>query len=122
VNSGCGDGCADPIFVTPRFDVYRAVSLQIREIFAQFTPMIEPPSLDKAYREVSQNLLCIASATGANIWAETGLTASAGVCYNKFLAKLASDHHKPNGLFVITVITPKMGPSFAESLLFASTN
>jgi DNA polymerase-4 len=111
--------CPDLTFVKPRFEVYRAVSLQIREIFAQFTPIIEPLSLDKAYLDVTENLLGVASATEvaerirAKIWAETGLTASAGVSYNKFLAKLASDHRKANGLFVIT---PKMGPSFVETL------
>jgi DNA polymerase IV len=111
--------CPDLIFVKPRFEAYRAVSLQIREILAQFTPIIEPLSLDEAYLDVTGNRLGIASATEiaehirAKIWAETGLTASAGVSYNKFLAKLASDHRKPNGLFVIT---PKMGPSFVETL------
>jgi DNA polymerase IV len=111
--------CPDLIFVTPRFEVYRAVSLQIREIFAEFTPVIEPLSLDEAYLDVTENRPGIASATEiaerirAKISAETNLTASAGVSYNKFLAKLASDHRKPNGLFVIT---PKMGPSFVEPL------
>jgi DNA polymerase IV len=111
--------CPELIFVTPRFEVYRAISLQIREIFAQFTPIIEPLSLDEAYLDVTENRLGIASATEiaerirTKIWAETDLTASAGVSYNKFLAKLASDHRKPNGLFVIT---PTMGPSFVETL------
>jgi DNA polymerase IV len=111
--------CPDLIFVKPRFEVYRAVSLQIRKIFAEFTPVIEPLSLDEAYLDVTENLMGITSATEiaerirARIWAETGLTASAGVSYNKFLAKLASDHRKPNGLFVIT---PKLGPSFVETL------
>jgi DNA polymerase IV len=111
--------CPDLIFVKPRFDVYRAVSLQTRRIFAEFTPIIEPLSLDEAYLDVTTNLPGIASATEiaerirAKIWVETGLTASAGVSYNKFLAKLASDHRKPNGLFVIT---PKMGRSFVEAL------
>jgi DNA polymerase IV len=111
--------CADLIFVTPRFDVYKAVSLQIREIFAEYTPIIEPLSLDEAYLDVTENLKGIASATEiaedirAKIRHETNLTASAGVSYNKFLAKLASDHRKPDGLFVIT---PKMGPAFVEKL------
>jgi DNA polymerase IV len=111
--------CPDLIFVTPRFEVYRAVSLRIREIFAEFTPVIEPLSLDEAYLDVTENLRGLTSATEiaerirAKISAETNLTASAGVSYNKFLAKLASDHRKPNGLFVIT---PKMGPSFVETL------
>jgi DNA polymerase IV len=111
--------CANLIFVKPRFDVYRAVSLQIRAIFAAYTPIIEPLSLDEAYLDVTENLKGIASATQiaetirAKIRTETGLTASAGVSYNKFLAKLASDHRKPDGLFVIT---PKMGPAFVERL------
>ena len=111
--------CPDLIFVTPRFDVYKAVSLQIREIFAEYTPIIEPLSLDEAYLDVTENLKGIASATEiaedirAKIRRETNLTASAGVSYNKFLAKLASDHRKPDGLFVIT---PKMGPAFVENL------
>ncbi len=111
--------CPDLIFVKPRFDAYKAVSLQIREIFAEHTPIIEPLSLDEAYLDVTENLKGIATATEvateirAKIRAETGLTASAGISYNKFLAKLASDHRKPDGLFVIT---PKMGPAFVEGL------
>jgi len=111
--------CPDLIFVKPRFDVYKAVSLQIRAIVAEYTPIIEPLSLDEAYLDVTENLKGIASATEiaadirAKIRRETNLTASAGVSYNKFLAKLASDHRKPDGLFVIT---PKMGPSFVERL------
>src|SRR5437016_10402287 len=111
--------CPDLIFVRPRFDVYKAVSLQIREIFAEYTPLIEPLSLDEAYLDVTENLKGIVSATWiaeeirGRIRTETGLTASAGVSYNKFLAKLASDHNKPDGLFVIT---PEMGPVFVESL------
>ena len=111
--------CPDLIFVKPRFDAYKAISLQIREIFAEYTPIIEPLSLDEAYLDVTENLKGIASATQiaeeirARIRAETELTASAGVSYNKFLAKLASDHRKPDGLFVIT---PAMGPAFVETL------
>jgi DNA polymerase-4 len=111
--------CPNLIFVKPRFDVYKAVSLQIRAIFAEYTPIIEPLSLDEAYLDVTENLKGIVSATQiaeeirGQIGTETDLTASAGVSYNKFLAKLASDHHKPNGLFVIT---PKMGPAFVETL------
>jgi DNA polymerase-4 len=107
--------CPDLIFVKPRFDAYKAISLQIREIFAAYTPTIEPLSLDEAYLDVTENLKGIISATQiaeeirARIRAETELTASAGVSYNKFLAKLASDHRKPDGLFVIT---PKMGQAF----------
>jgi DNA polymerase IV len=111
--------CPDLIFVKPRFDVYKAVSLQVRAILAEYTAMIEPLSLDEAYLDVTENHPGIASATEiaerirSKIRAETQLTASAGVSYNKFLAKLASDHHKPDGLFVIT---PAMGPSFVEML------
>src|SRR3954451_13496121 len=91
--------CPELIFVRPRFEVYRAVSLQIRAIFAEYTPLIEPLSLDEAYLDVTENLKGIGSATRiaeeirARIRAETGLTASAGVSYNKFLAKLASDQN-----------------------------
>ncbi len=111
--------CPELIFVNPRFDVYKVVSLQVRAILAEHTPQIEPLSLDEAYLDVTQNLQDIASATEiaelirAKIKAETGLTASAGVSYNKFLAKLASDHRKPDGLFVIT---PRMGADFVEGL------
>ena len=111
--------CPDLIFVKPRFDVYKEVSLQIRAILAEHTPIVEPLSLDEAYLDVTENLQGIASATEiaerirAKIRAETQLTASAGVSYNKFLAKLASDHRKPDGLFVIT---PAMGPGFVEAL------
>jgi DNA polymerase-4 len=111
--------CPDLIFVKPRFDAYKAISLQIREIFAAYTPVIEPLSLDEAYLDVTENLKGISLATQiaeeirARVRAETELTASAGVSYNKFLAKLASDHRKPDGLFVIT---PKMGPAFVETL------
>ena len=111
--------CPDLIFVKPRFDVYKAVSLQVREILAEHTPLIEPLSLDEAYLDVTENLQGIASATEiaetirARIREETGLTASAGVSYNKFLAKLASDHRKPDGLYVIT---PRMSAEFVEGL------
>ncbi len=112
--------CPDLIFVKPRFDAYKAVSLQIRDIFAEHTHLIEPLALDEAYLDVTENRKGIETATEiameirAKIRAETGLTASAGVSYNKFLAKLASDHRKPDGLFVIT---PKMGSAFVEALL-----
>src|SRR3982074_3161971 len=90
--------CPGLIFVEPRFDAYKAVSLQIRNIFAEYTPIIEPLSLDEAYLDVTTNLKEIVSATWiaeeirVRIRAETDLTASAGVSYNKFLAKLAPDH------------------------------
>jgi len=111
--------CPDLIFVKPRFEIYKAVSLQIREIFAEHTPIIEPLSLDEAYLDVTENLQGIplardvAHAIRAKIKQETGLNASAGISYNKFLAKLASDHRKPNGQYVIT---PEMGPAFVEAL------
>lgn len=107
--------CPELIFVPPRFDAYRAVSQQIHAIFAEHTPLIEPLSLDEAYLDVTDNLQGIPVATTiaemirAKIKSETGLTASAGVSYNKFLAKLASGQNKPDGLFVIT---PKAGPYY----------
>jgi DNA polymerase-4 len=111
--------CPELIFVKPRFEVYKAVSQQVRAIFADYTPLIEPLSLDEAYLDVTDNLKGMPSATAvaedirARIKAETGLTASAGVSYNKFLAKLASGRNKPDGLFVIT---PQMGPGFVATL------
>ena len=111
--------CPDLIFVKPRFEVYKAVSQQIREIFAEHTPIIEPLSLDEAYLDVTENLQGIplardvALAIRAKIKEVTGLNASAGISYNKFLAKLASDHRKPNGQYVIT---PEMGAAFVETL------
>jgi DNA polymerase-4 len=111
--------CPELVFVPPRFDVYKAISQQIHGIFARYTSLIQPLSLDEAYLDVTVPLVDRGSATAiaeeirAAIRAETGLTASAGVSYNKFLAKLASDHRKPDGLFVIT---PKMGPAFVENL------
>lgn len=99
--------CPDLIFQPPRFDVYKAVSMQIRDIFRAYTDLVEPLSLDEAYLDVTQDLKNVRSATliareiKARIKAETGLTASAGVSYNKFLAKIASDYRKPDGLFVI---------------------
>jgi DNA polymerase IV len=111
--------CAELVFVPPRFDLYRAVSRQIRAIFADYTALIEPLSLDEAYLDVTQDLrgLQTAAATAkeirARILQETGLTASAGISYNKFLAKIASSQRKPNGQFVIT---PEMGQDFIASL------
>jgi len=114
--------CPNLVFVPPRFDVYKAVSQQIHGIFARYTSLIQPLSLDEAYLDVTVPLVDRGSATAiaeeirAAIRAETDLTASAGVSYNKFLAKLASDHRKPDGLFVVT---PKMGPAFVEDLPIA---
>ncbi len=112
--------CPDLLFVKPRFEVYKAVSSQIREVFAQYTDLIEPLSLDEAYLDVTENYAGLASATEIarqikeKIKETTQLTASAGVSYNKFLAKLASDYRKPDGLFVIK---PADGPAFVETLL-----
>ncbi len=111
--------CAELVFVKPHFDVYKEVSRQIRTIFLEYTPLVEPLSLDEAYLDVTTNLKNmplaseIAREIRARILAETGLTASAGISYNKFLAKLASDHRKPNGQFVIP---PEKGPAFVEGL------
>jgi DNA polymerase IV len=111
--------CPDLIFVPHRFDVYRAVSNQIRAIFLDYTPLVQPLSLDEAYLDVTENSRGEPSATRiaeeirARIRADTGLTASAGVSYNKFLAKIASDINKPDGL---CVITPKQGPDFVAAL------
>jgi DNA polymerase-4 len=111
--------CPDLIFVKPRFDIYKSVSGQIREIFAEYTPLIEPLSLDEAYLDVTDNLKGMEIATEialeirAKIKAATGLNASAGISYNKFLAKMASDLNKPNGQ---AVLTPKAGPRFVETL------
>src|SRR5437764_6216041 len=111
--------CPELIFVKPRFDVYRAVSQQIRAIFADYTELVEPLSLDEAYLDVTQDRLGLGTARAIaedirrRIATETGLTASAGVSYCKFIAKLASDHRKPDGL---CVITPEKGPEFVASL------
>ena len=111
--------CPGLVFVKPRFDVYKEVSRQIREIFLDYTPLVEPLSLDEAYLDVTTNLKNmplaseIAREIRARILERTGLTASAGVSYNKFLAKLASDHRKPDGQ---TVIPPEKGPAFVEGL------
>jgi len=111
--------CPDLVFVPPRFDVYKQVSARVRAVFERYTALIEPLSLDEAYLDVTAGIPAIGSATRiaemirAEIRDATGLTASAGVSYNKFLAKLASDQRKPDGLFVVT---PRMGPRFVESL------
>jgi DNA polymerase IV len=111
--------CPDLIFVKPRFDVYRTASQQIREIFEQYTDLVEPLSLDEAYLDVTVDKKGIGSAVKiaklirAEIKAVTGLTASAGVSYNKFIAKLASDQNKPDGL---CVILPEQGADFVAKL------
>lgn len=111
--------CPNLIFVKPRFDQYKKVSNQIREIFAEYTPLIEPLSLDEAYLDVTENLKGIETATEIakqirqKINERTQLTASAGVSFNKFLAKTASDVNKPDGLFVIK---PHQAQAFVEKL------
>jgi DNA polymerase IV len=111
--------CPDLVFRKPRFEVYKEVSNTIRAIFHDYTPHVEPLSLDEAYLDVTEDLRGLGSATRiaelirARIRAETGLTASAGVSYNKFLAKLASDQNKPDGL---CVIRPGDGAAFVAML------
>ena len=111
--------CPDLLFVKPRFDVYRSVSQQIQAIFAEYTPLIEPLSLDEAYLDVTVNLPGIPLATEVarqlrqKILDATGLTASAGISFNKFLAKMASSQRKPNGQFVIP---PEKAEAFVEML------
>lgn len=111
--------CPQLIFTRPRFDVYRSVSQQIREIFLEYTPLVEPLSLDEAYLDVTENLRGLPTATAtakeirARVLEVTGLTASAGISYNKFLAKQASDQRKPNGQFTIL---PEEGPDFVAGL------
>lgn len=111
--------CPQLVFVRPRFDVYRTVSRQIRQIFLDYTPMVEPLALDEAYLDVTTDTRGLGSATRiaelirSRIRDGTGLTASAGVSYNKFLAKLASDQNKPDGL---CVIRPGDGARFVADL------
>ena len=111
--------CPELIFVPPRFDVYKTVSLVIRAIFREYTDLIEPLSLDEAYLDVTTNKKGIVSATQIareikeRIKFQTDLTASAGISVNKFLAKIASDVNKPNGIYVIP---PKSVQSFIETL------
>jgi len=111
--------CPELIFRPPRFAAYTEVSHQIRGIFFDYTPLVEPLSLDEAFLDVTEDLKGIGSAVRiaelirARIKAETGLTASAGVSYNKFLAKLASDENKPDGL---CVIRPGEGADFVAGL------
>lgn len=111
--------CPQAIFVRPRFEAYREVSGQIREIFWRYASEVEPLSLDEAYLDVSYtadyngSATLIAKAIKRDILKETRLYASAGVSYNKFLAKIASDMDKPNGLYVIR---PEQGEKFVETL------
>ncbi len=107
------------IVVKPRLDEYRSVSMQIRGIFHQYTDLVEPLSLDEAFLDVTcvkkgpPSATLIAEDIRRKIYEATGLTSSAGVSINKFLAKIASDINKPNGIFVIT---PEKAPSFIETL------
>src|SRR5699024_4863226 len=111
--------CPHGQFVPGHFDLYRAVSAQVREVFRRYTDMIEPLSLDEAYLDVTSNKMGLKSATliaqriQKEIWEKVHLTSSAGVSYNKFIAKLASDFHKPAGL---TVITPEDSHEFLMQL------
>lgn len=111
--------CSHLIFLKPRFEAYRAVSEQIREIFFDYTDSVEPLSLDEAYLDVTTDKLNIGSAVAIarqikqRIHLELGLTASAGISINKFLAKIASDIDKPDGLFLIA---PHEAQAFVEQL------
>jgi DNA polymerase-4 len=111
--------CPQLIFVKPRFEVYRAVSQEIRAIFASYADLVEPLALDEAYLDVTENKRSLPSAVAIAkqireaIYQTTGLTASAGVSINKFLAKMASGMKKPNGLYVIL---PAQADVFVEAL------
>ncbi|MGB3202287.1 MAG: DNA polymerase IV [Nodosilinea sp.] len=111
--------CPELIFARPRFEVYKDVSKQIRQIFHRYTDLVEPLSLDEAYLDVTTNhldepsALVLARQIKADILATTQLTASAGVSINKFLAKMASGHQKPDGL---TLILPEQAIAFTAAL------
>ena len=111
--------CPNLIFVRPNFKRYKEVSKHIHEIFHRYTDVIEPLALDEAYLDVTENKIGMPSATfiaqsiKTDIYNELNLVASAGVSYNKFLAKLASDQDKPNGLFVIQ---PGEGEDYMDQL------
>ncbi len=111
--------CPRAVFVRPRFEAYRKVSMQIRELFHEYTDLVEPLSLDEAFLDVTENKPGIEYATQIareilkEIRQRTQLTASAGVSYNKFLAKVASDVNKPAGL---TVVTPEQAEAFIAEL------
>src|ERR1700735_2431301 len=114
--------CAELVFVPPRFDDYREVSRQIQAIFRDYTPLVEPLSLDEAYLDVTDNLRGIPTAwetakeIRTRIYEQTRLTASAGISCNKFLAKIASDYRKPNGQFAIL---PDEAEAFVATLPIA---
>ena len=111
--------CPDAIFLPARFEVYRAVSQQIMTLFRQQKALVEPLSLDEAYLDVTETVrnldeaALLAREIKRQIWDQVGLTASAGVSYCKFLAKIASDAHKPDGL---TVIPQEEASAFLEAL------
>ncbi len=111
--------CPKAIFIRPRMAEYKAVSNQIREIFSEYSDFVEPLSLDEAFLDVTLNKMQLKSATDTaieiknKIFSVTGLTASAGVSFSKFIAKVASDIQKPDGL---TVVPPKAGERFVENL------
>lgn len=111
--------CPQAIFVSGNYEKYQTVGQQVREIFYRYTDLVEPMSIDEAYLDVTENKLGLSSAVKVamliqhDIWNELHLTASAGVSYNKFLAKIASDMEKPHGL---TVILPEDAVSVLSSL------
>ncbi|GHO64022.1 hypothetical protein KSC_029140 [Ktedonobacter sp. SOSP1-52] len=110
--------CPDAVFLRPRFPIYREISGRIQTIYRRCTPLVEPLALDEAYLDVtviarSSSATQIAIALKREIFEKTGLTASAGISYNKFLAKVPSGHHKPDGR---TVVTPKLAASFIDAL------
>ena len=111
--------CPTLIFVKPRFDRYKEVSKQIREIFLDYTDLVEPLSLDEAYLDVTENkkgnpsASLLAQEIRNRIFEKTGLTASAGISVNKFIAKIASDYHKPNGQ---KTVSPDEVETFVEQL------
>lgn len=111
--------CPDLIFVRPRFDRYKEISKQIRKIFHEYTDLVEPLSLDEAYLDVTQNkkgnpsATLIAQEIRKRIFEEVGLTASAGISVNKFVAKVASDYNKPNGQ---KTVNPEEVEVFLENL------
>ena len=111
--------CPQAVFISGNYEKYKAVGLQIRAIFKRYTDLIEPMSIDEAYLDVTENKLGIKSAVKIaqliqqDIWQELHLTASAGVSYNKFLAKMASDYQKPHGL---TVILPDHAQDFLKQM------
>ena len=118
-SSRAGKLCPHGIFVKPRIAAYREVSQQIHTVFCQYTDLIEPLSLDEAYLDVTESNCCQGSATlmaeeiRQKIFSSTQLTASAGISYNKFLAKIASDMNKPNGQYIVK---PGEGEAFVDKL------